>query len=134
MINETNLHTEEVELSQIPGYMQLVDAQRSNVLSVEKIQSVIYSMRTEVEKDLADIKETPQNWLGLISLFIPFIGIVRKWYSDQRRLYLQAQLKNFTLILNIFTNAEMVQKKLEQQMAALKETQQKYLDERRWMK
>jgi hypothetical protein len=114
--------------------MQLVDAQRSNVLSVEKIQSVIYSMRTEVEKDLADIKETPQNWLGLISLFIPFIGIVRKWYSDQRRLYLQAQLKNFTLILNIFTNAEMVQKKLEQQMAALKETQQKYLDERRWMK
>ncbi len=128
-----NLQTEELELSEIPGYMELVNASRDNVLTVEKIKATIYALRTEVEKELSEIKETPQTWASVLSFFIPFIGIVRKWYEDQRRLYLQARLKNLTLILTIFNNSELIGKKLEEQMATLKKTQQKYIDERRWM-
>ena len=129
-----DLKSEQLELSEIPGYINLVDAQRANILTTERIQSAIYQMRTEVEKTLADIEEAPQTWLGVISFFIPFIGLVRKFYQDQRKLYLQARLKNLTMILTIFTNSEQVQKKLEEQMKALKESQQTYIDERRWMK
>jgi hypothetical protein len=60
--------------------------------------------------------------------------MMRKWYQDQRKMYLQARLKNLTMIAMIFTNSEHVQKNLEKQMAALKATTQKYTDERRWMK
>ena len=129
-----NLQSEELELSEIPGYMQLVDAQRANVLTPEKVQSVIYGLSKEVDRELAKFEETPQTWLGLIVFFIPFIGLVRKFYQDQRKLYLQARQKNLTLILGIFTNSEQIQKKLEEQMKALKDSQQKYTDERRWMR
>ena len=134
MTEEPKINSEELELTEIPGYMQLVDAQRQNVLTIDKIRSVIISMKDEVEKELADIKETPQTWLSLISFFIPFVGMMRKWYQDQRKMYLQARLKNLTMIAMIFTNSEHVQKNLEKQMAALKATTQKYTDERRWMK
>lgn len=133
-MNPEQLQTEELELSEIPGYIELVNASRENVLTLDKVKSTIYALRNEVERELSEIKETPQTWTSVLSFLIPFVGIVRKWYDDQRKMYLQARLKNLTLILAIFNNSEAVGKKLEAQMEALKKTQQKYADERRWMK
>jgi hypothetical protein len=133
MNNDTQINSEELDLSELPGYMELVKAQADNTLTTEKIAASVGRLRIEIENELADMKETPQTWLSLLSFFIPFIGMQRKWYQDQHRLYLQARLKNLTFILAIFAGSSQVQAKLEEQMAILKKSQEKYNNERKWM-
>ena len=128
------IESEELDYAEIPGYMELAKAAQQNVLTVEKVHSLIKQLKNEVEKELTDIKETPQTWISFLAFCIPVYGLIRKWYEDQRKLYLQARLKNLTMITAIFTNADSVQKKLEEQMANLRQTTQKYADERRWMR
>lgn len=133
MNNDTSINSEELDLSELPGYMELVKSQADNTLTTEKIAASIGRLRVEIENQLADMPETPQTWLSLLSFFIPFIGMQRKWYQDQRRLYLQARLKNLNFILGVFSGSAQIQAKLEEQMAILKKSQEKYNNERKWM-
>ena len=71
----------------------------SNQLSVKAVYGFIKSLRVAVESELDTYrKETPQSFLSLLALFIPFYGIVKKWYQDEHKVYLEARLNNLLLI------------------------------------
>ena len=133
MVDENQIKTEELELSELPGYMDLMKAAQSNTLTTDKIKAVTRQLRDQVENELSKFEETPQTWLSLLSLFIPFLGMIRKWYQDQKRVYLPARLMNLTLILSVFNGSEQTAKRLEEQMANLRKSTEKYRNERKWM-
>lgn len=123
MIDEFGIRSDELRPNEIPGYQALVDSVRNNTLSVDKVKGSILLMKSTVEADLNKFESAPQTWVSLLTLFIPFLGVIRKWYQDQHTLYLQARLKNLSMICDIFTNAERVQQELERQINNLRKAQ-----------
>ncbi len=130
MRDEFGVNTEDLRPNEIAGYQALVDAARNNVLTTDRIRGSIILMKAEVEAELSNIEGTPQSWLSLLGLFLPIIGIIRKWYLDQHAMYLQARLKNLNLISLIFTNSERVQLELDKQINNLHKAQQEEEDRR----
>src|SRR5258705_11338275 len=131
MRDEFGVNTEDLRPNEIAGYQALVDAARNNVLTTDRIRGSIILMKAEVEAELSNIEGTPQSWLSLLGLFLPIIGIIRKWYLDQHSMYLQARLKNLNLIYLIFTNSERVQLELDKQINNLHKAQQEEEDRRK---
>lgn len=84
-----------VERATLEQWLKVLD---SNQLSTETVQSFVHQLRDGVESELSTIKETPQNWIGVLALFVPFYGLIKKWYQDQNRIYLEARLRNLVLI------------------------------------
>jgi hypothetical protein len=123
-IDEFGVNSEDLRPNELAGYMALVDAVRNSTLTVEKLRGSITLLKDAVEQELSEIQETPQTWITLVALFVPFAGMMRKWYMDQRKVYLLARLKNLILISNIFLQSERVQKDLERQIANLKKAQE----------
>ena len=55
-------------------------------------------MRVSVENELIGRKDTPQNFITLLTYLIPIIGLIRKWYIDQYDMSLKARLRELVLI------------------------------------
>ena len=121
------IETEELRPNELQGYISLVDAVRNSTLTVEKLQSAIGAIKDSVDMELSLVKDTPQTWLSALSFFIPIVGLIRKWYQDQKVMQLQARAKNLNFILGIFANSDKTRKELERQIKNLKDAQQKEL-------
>lgn len=102
--------------------ISLLGAAQGNNLTVEKVKDHIYNLKLAAEQELTEIKDVPQNWISLLALFIPILGIMRKWYQDQRVLSLQARLRSYTLIYNIFAAPKVAQRQLEDELGNLAST------------
>ncbi len=91
----------------------------NNQLTLDSVKEYVFSLKGGIENELSYKRETPQNFLSLASFFIPFIGIVRKWYADQEKLYLEARLKNLLLLEAFLTSPEKARKQLEHAVAGI---------------
>ena len=116
------VETEDLRPNELQGYMTLVDAVRNSTLTVEKLQSAIGAIKDQVDMELSQVKDTPQTWLSVLSFLIPIVGLIRKWYQDQKFMQLQARAKNLNLILGIFANSARTRKELERQIDNLKKS------------
>lgn len=67
-------------------------------LTVDRIRDHITAMRVSVENELIGRKDTPQNFITLLTYLIPIIGLIRKWYIDQYDMSLKARLRELVLI------------------------------------
>jgi len=70
-----------------------------NVMTISHIRHFVHTLKVSVEQELdKERKRTPKEFMSLLALFIPFYGLVKKWYQDEHRLYLEARLSNLILI------------------------------------
>lgn len=91
---------------------------KSNTLTLPKVKDYISAMRAQIEQELTEKSDTPTSWLTITSFLIPIIGIIRKWYADQRKVELTARLRNYVLLEQLLTSPEKAQENLERQVAA----------------
>lgn len=98
------------------GWTQTLD---SNQLTVEGVKQYVRSCREAVENELAGIKETPQSWTGILALFIPFLGLIKKWYQDQHKLGLEARIRNYVLIEAFLSTPDKARAALERAIAGI---------------
>lgn len=90
-----------------------VNALATGQLTVDKIQQTIKTLRTQTEHELTTFQDTPQTMVSLLTLFLPVIGIIRKWYADQKKVELQARLKVYIALEIILTAPERQKKEIE---------------------
>lgn len=107
----------EAELKTLNGWL---DALKREELTVDKVKSYISEMKSTIEDELANIKEVPSDWVSALSLFIPFLGIVRKWYEDHYQNMLKARLKNYILLELFLTSPERAKVQIEKAVKNLK--------------
>jgi hypothetical protein len=100
-------------------WMNALDNQQINV---ETIRGYIRKMEEGVSQELASIEEAPTNWLSLLSFLVPMIGIIRKWYLDQRKTYLLARMRNYYLLGSMLSTPEQAKKAIEKQIAGISRT------------
>lgn len=97
-----------------------LEALKNNQLTIDKIRQYITNMRISVEEDLAKVNDVPTSWLSFFSLFLPLVGIVRKWYQDERKLGLTMRLRNYTLLESFLTSPERARAAIEQAILSIK--------------
>ena len=93
-----------------------------NQLDVSTVKSFISELRKSIEEQLSAIKETPQSWISIAALFIPFYGIIKKWYQDQYKLGLEMRLRNILLIEAFLIGPDKAKKALKRQIASIVST------------
>lgn len=91
----------------------------NNQVNAYSIKEYIAKMRDSVAHALTEIDDTPSNWLSILGLFIPFVGIVRKWYVDQKKLGLQARLRNYLLLEAFLSSPEKARAAIERQISGM---------------
>ena len=104
------------------SWMNALDSQQINV---EVIRGYIRKMEEGVSQELASIEDTPTNWLSLLAFLVPLIGLIRKWYLDQRKNYLLARLRNYYLLGSMLSTPEQARKAIEKQIAGISRTKVK---------
>ena len=96
---KTGLKYEDLTIAERETLMQWTQVLDSNQLDVDAVRQFVHSLKGSVQSELEAIKsETPHSWVSLVALFIPFYGLIRKWYQDERRIYLEARLRNLMLL------------------------------------
>lgn len=93
--------------------------QKAGSMTTSQVRDYISSMKMSVEKELTEMKETPKSWLSLLSLLIPLIGIIRKWYQDQKEVALKARLRNYILLESFMISPEKAKEQLESYIASV---------------
>lgn len=92
---------------------------QSNQLDIEAVKRFVHALKGSIEDQLVAIKETPQDWVSIVSLFIPFYGLIKKWYQDQNRLGLEMRLRNIILIESFLESPAKAKEALQRQIASL---------------
>lgn len=120
ILKKFGLKYEELEKEEIESLNERLNQVNAVQLSVPMVQDYVTKMRESVSHSLMDIQETPNTWLSLACLFIPFVGIIRKWYLDQKRVYLTARLRNYMLLEAFLSAPDKLQQNLEKNLRLIK--------------
>lgn len=104
------------ERETLKSWMQDLD---SNQLTLDGVKNYVASLKSSVEQELQKYRETPQTWLGVISLFIPIYGLIRKWYQDQYKLGLESRLRNLMLLDAFLASPEKAKEALEKAIGSI---------------
>lgn len=101
-------------------YTQWLGNLKKNEVTLDDVKSYITSLRESVETEITAMQETSGSWLSFLPMLIPLIGIVRKWYADQKKVYLEARLRNLILIEAFVYRQERAEHALEKLIATVK--------------
>ncbi len=96
-----------------------VDSVNRSTLTLEDVKENIRRMRDAVEQELTQKRNSPEKWVTLLTFFIPILGIIQKWYQDQREVELKARLRCYTLIEALLTSPERAREQLERAIAGI---------------
>ena len=108
------LYPEEQET--LNTWMSALDRGQVNIPIVREF---ISKMRDSVSQGLSELEETPTTWLSLLCFLIPLIGIIRKWYLDQKRVSMTARLRNYVLLEAFLSTPERAKAAMEKAVASL---------------
>lgn len=89
------------------------NALQSNELNIGALKGYISAMKRSVELDLSKLEDRPTSWFGIIALFFPIYGIIKKWYHDQKVNELSARLRNYVLLEDFLTNPDRAKQQIE---------------------
>lgn len=119
ILTKRGLKLEDLTPQEQESYFELVERANKTQITIPMLQEYIEKARYSVADELSKIEETPNSWLSILCLFIPLIGIIRKWYMDERRLGLTARLKNYILLESLLLAPEKAKRAMEQGISAL---------------
>lgn len=94
-------------------------ALQAGPLTVDQVAANITRMRETLEKELTDIKSKTPAWITVLSIFVPLVAIILKWYQDQEELGLKARLRNCLMIEAMITGPEKRRADVNRQIDAL---------------
>jgi len=116
-IGKLGLKYEDLTTAEREVYAQWNQTLDSKQLTVDGVRGFVRSIREQLEARLSELKqESPSSWLGIFALFIPFYGLVKKWYADQERVSVQARLHNIILLEAFLIGPIRARKMLEKAM------------------
>lgn len=114
-----NLKYDDLTPTERETFHTMMSSVQQGQLTVEKIRDYITSMKNSVESELSTRKDSPQNFISLLTYFIPIIGIIRKWYQDQYEISLKARLRNLMLLEVMLSSPEKVRQQVERSLAGI---------------
>jgi len=123
LLKKRGLKFEELEPEEQETLNTWLDALNRSQINVPTIKEYISKMKDSVGHGLSELNETPNDWLSIAAFFIPFVGIVRKWYLDQKRLALTARLRNYILLESFLSSPEKAKKAIENAIAGMQPKQ-----------
>lgn len=115
----------ELQPEELQTLLSWADQLQSKEATIADVRFHISQMKEFVEQELTAKKELPNKWLHLLSYFIPFVGLIEKWYQDQYELGLKARLRNYMLFENFLASPERRKKAIESQIERLAQNAQK---------
>lgn len=118
VLERNNLKYEDLTAHEREYLLKWLETIKSNTLTVPRIKEYISGMRAQVEQELTEKSDVPTTWLGIMSFLIPIIGIIRKWYADQRQVELKARLRSYALLEAMVTSPEKAQEAVDRAVAA----------------
>lgn len=125
-IGKLGLKYEDLTTAEREVYNQWNQTLDSKQLTVEGVRDFVRAIREQLEAKLSELKqESPNNWLGIAALFIPFYGLVKKWYADQERVAVQARLHNIILLEAFLIGPIRARRMLEKAMTEMINTRTK---------
>lgn len=118
VLSRNNLKYEDLTVHEREYLQKWLEAIKTNTLSIPRIKEYIAGMRAQVEQELTDKNDVPTTWLGIMSFLIPIIGMIRKWYADQRQLELKARLRSYVMLEAMVTSPEKAQEAVDRAIAS----------------
>lgn len=119
LLRKKGLKYEELTLDEQETLNSWMEAVNKTQVNIATVREYVSKMRDGVANALADMDETPNEWISIACLFIPFLGIVRKWYIDQKRVALTARLRNYILLENFLMSPEKAKRAMERALSGL---------------
>lgn len=121
LLDKAGLTFDQLKPNEKQWLLQKVNALTETQLSVEKIREAVHAMKVTVEQELTQKKEIQPSFVTLLTLFIPLVGIIRKWYQDQREVELRARLRNYLALETLLTASQRQKKEIEQALLNISE-------------
>lgn len=119
-IGKLGLKYEDLTQAERDVYLLWNQTLDSNQLTVDLVRDYVRSIRDSLESELSQFKqESPSSWLGILSLFVPFYGLIQKWYQDQQRIAIQARLRNIVLLEAFLIGPAKARKAIEKAMTSM---------------
>lgn len=95
-----------------------VKVHETTQLDFKTVRKFLRTLRLGLVAELEKTRSTPpKDFLSLLSLFIPFYGIVKKWYHDENRLYMEARMQNLVLLEAFFFSKQRAQEALDKTLS-----------------
>lgn len=119
LLAKRGLKFEDLEVDEQETLNTWLSAVNKNQVNMMNVREYVAKMRDSVAQTLSEIDDIPNTWLSILSLLIPLVGIIRKWYMDQRRVMLIARLRNYILLEAMLSTPERAQKAIEKMIAGM---------------
>lgn len=120
ILGKIGLKYEDLTYAERETLLQWTQVLDSNQLDVDAVKGFIHSMKQSVQVELEKYnQETPRSWVSLLALFIPFYGLIKKWYQDERKLGLEARLRNYMLIESFLIGPKKAREALDRAIAGI---------------
>jgi hypothetical protein len=119
VLSRTNLKYEDLTTAEKETLSRWSKVLDSNQLSIPVVIDFVRTMRNGIEEELSKENESPHTWVGVIALFIPFYGLLKKWYQDQRRIQMEARVRNLVLLESFLTSPEKAKKAIDAAIAGI---------------
>lgn len=122
ILNRLGLKYEDLRETERETLHSWVQALDSNQLTLDDVKQFVRNLRTSVEQELEKRREEPRQWFDFLALLIPIYGILRKWYQDQDKLYMEARLRNLMLLEALLSTPERAKASLDRAVASIAES------------
>lgn len=121
ILSKVGLRYEDLTSAERETLIQWSAVLDNNQMDVETAHDFIRRLKDAVQSELESMrKETPPpSWLSIGALFIPFYGLVKKWYQDERRIYLEARLRNLMLLEAFFLGPKKARASIDRALAGM---------------
>jgi len=120
ILTKVGIEFEDLNSAERETLLQWTQVLDSNQLDVDSIRRFIHSLKTSVQTELESLRsETPRSWMSIMALFIPFYGLIKKWYQDEHRLFLEARLRNYMLIESFLIGPKKAKESLDRAIAGI---------------
>ncbi len=120
ILHKVGLEYQDLSTRERATLVQWTQALDSNQLDVDAVRQYVHAMKQSVQAELEGFKhETPGGWIGIVSLFIPFYGLLKKWYQDEHKVYLEARLRNLMLIESFLIGPKKAREALDRAIAGI---------------
>lgn len=119
LLEKNNLTFDDLTPDERDTLFSWQEALSKNVLSLESVRDYIQSMKASVEDELSNYNDAPSTWVGILTLLIPMYGMIKHWYADQKRMQLNARLKNYVLLEAFLSTPEKARQQMERAVASI---------------
>jgi len=127
LLEEVGLSPEDLDRPGYSGEMETlrkeIDTLSNNPITIDKLTQYLSKTKSAIINELSNFENLSGNWLSALSFFIPIIGIIRKWYQDQKRMRLEVQLKVYTSIEDLLLAPQRKREVLQEKLMRIKNSE-----------